>query len=281
MCGMEEDRIWIIDPDPPFDPRLYATGNGRYVRKPRVRKEPRPLLTGLVVLVMTLVGALVLAGSHWYALRPDPAKSGANAANVVVDLPSSLAQRERDCEYLAYDRKTKVDLPAPVDRAVARLVLQTEHGRLVVVLNGWAGPCAAKSVQSMAILHQLDRMQCIRMVASFALSCYTEAGYLYRPNLVDPRTLMASASARMSEDGTVHLVFPELTPRVQPVAKRRGLLTLSVNGDGYARGDLVLVYRDSTLPGIAYYPTVGEVVDEDGVLDRIDNGMKVLSATVE
>jgi hypothetical protein len=230
-----------------------------------------------------MVCAGALAGVHWYALRSDEpvVRSGDNASAVVIDLPNSLAKGGRNCDYLAFDKKTKVDLPAPVDRAVARLVLQTDKGRLVVVLNGWAGLCATKSVQSLAIAHRFDRMQCISMWGSKALVCFAKAGYVYQPSLVDPRALAASAAAQISEDGTVHLVVSQAAPRADSVSKRRGLLTLYADLDGYAGGDLVLVYGDTTLPGGAYYPTVGEIEDEDGVLDRIANGVRVLSATVE
>jgi cyclophilin family peptidyl-prolyl cis-trans isomerase len=197
-----------------------------------------------VVLLVLTVCAVAFAAGGWYTTLQ-------NSKSAVSDQPG--------CEYLAPDRTTARDLPAAVDPAATRLVLQTDRGRIVVLLNGGAWPCAVRGVQSLAAAHRFDRMQCRPEFARPVLVCSAFAEFVYKPQVFDPRAPAASTST---------------PPRLQ-----RGILTLSTTTDGYARGELVLVMADTA--GSRFSAPVGEVVEGADVLARSRNGVRVLSATLE
>lgn len=295
---MPEDLFHISEPEPPID---LATGDGVYVRKPRVSTLARPVPDALKVLTVVCLAAAVLVAAGWYAsdrqrsrtphsisaepmVVPDVVIDGAvvDDDRTLYDVPDLPVP----CAYQMRDLQRPAELPAPVNPLpghTPRLVLRTNHGRIVVLLNGWAGRCAINSTVSLAAGHRLDGVRCRPVPGAKALRCNVSVAYAYRPQLVEDQALdvIPSPSMRIDADGTLHLTFPEVVPSAVAAGKRGGLLTTVAGATGFAGGDLVLAYADTTLPAGSFYPTLGEVDEGGEVLSRIGAGLTITSATVE
>jgi hypothetical protein len=287
------DVYLVGEPPPPLD---LATGDGTYRRKPRLRTVRRPVHPVLAVVAALSILAALLVGAGWYATDSRTQRAPRSAQgqpisvpepmplpSIVVDDPMDPGLTVPVCRYRTPDHASLAKLPATVDRVpgqTPRLVLRTNRGRIVFLLNGWAGGCAIDSTVSVAAAHMFDGVRCAPVPKAKALRCKVSAGHVYEPQLVDLRTGV-EASTIVDKDGTVHVVFPEGSPEPVAAGKRGGLLTVVAGPDGFAGGDVVLAYADTTLPAGSFYPTIGEIYEGADLLSRIGSGLTITSATVE